>query len=252
MKIYPIILLLVCGVSNNAFCNGGHCGGHGGGHSGGHCGGHSGGYSGHYGGHVHTCYHYHSGGGTGYRNTYWQSDVIPLKGIVETNASVGGGTALQMDPAVTAGSPVYAGSLKYFIGNRVSLDVSIGAQLIAGRDTCHCISSPATATPSSVFDFRTHALTAGIGMTYCYGSHGPWQLYCGAALGLSVLTERDHYLDNTDTSVSNLKFTGQVTLFGLRYGHALGAYAEVGYGYKGLLCAGLSYQAGWRRARRYL
>lgn len=61
------------------------------------------------------------------------------------------------------------------------------------------------------------------------------KLYAITALGVHVIRVKDHVQTKTYAWP-----TCQITPFGIRYGRKLGAFAEIGYGYKGIVNFGLS------------
>jgi hypothetical protein len=69
------------------------------------------------------------------------------------------------------------------------------------------------------------------------------QLYTMLGLGVTLNTEKGSYNSTGDTDTetsSNLAF--QVTPIGMRIGRKLGGFAELGFGYKGIMNFGLSYR----------
>jgi hypothetical protein len=63
------------------------------------------------------------------------------------------------------------------------------------------------------------------------------QLYSGIGLGASYIHS---YEVHGSDSKSTLSWSGQINLLGIRVGHNFGAFAELGFGWNGLLAAGLS------------
>jgi hypothetical protein len=172
----------------------------------------------------------------------------PMKGQQEVTGNIGVASDLQVtDESVKTAGPVYFGSYKYFVTNKLALSISVGTQALSGRDTCNCAAFP-PGSSLALYNFNANALTITTGLTWVYYSKGLLEAYGGAEAGVSILKENDRYSDNTVSSVNAYKFNTQVTLAGLRYGRALGAVVELGFGYRGLLSAGLSYQAGWKKA----
>lgn len=89
---------------------------------------------------------------------------------------------------------------------------------------------------------RYSYLTLGLGTDYHYVSGSWFQMYSG--LGIAYSFENARYdgsnNDIQDTKHSYINF--HLNALGFRFGKAFAVFAEVGFGYKGLLHAGLSYQ----------
>lgn len=69
------------------------------------------------------------------------------------------------------------------------------------------------------------------------------QMYTGAGLGISLNKERGEIIDTGETdSVLSNHVAFQLNAVGLRLGKSFGGFLELGFGYKGMLNFGLSYQ----------
>ena len=86
--------------------------------------------------------------------------------------------------------------------------------------------------------------TAAVEADYYYMSDTFIRMYSGLGLGYSFNNQKFRSSDpdykNQDDNLSHFNF--HVNAFGIRVGNALGVFAEVGFGYKGIVNAGLSYQ----------
>lgn len=84
--------------------------------------------------------------------------------------------------------------------------------------------------------------TAGIGSDYHYVSNEVLQVYSGASIAYTFSNEK--YSKTTyDFKNNNQNFLNfQLNAIGLRVGKKLAASLELGFGYKGILNAGISYQ----------
>ena len=69
----------------------------------------------------------------------------------------------------------------------------------------------------------------------CYNPRNIVQLYSGLSAGVSVFTQSD-----SSQSDSKTIFAFQVNVIGLRVGHKFGGFFELGFGYDGIINAGLS------------
>ena len=85
--------------------------------------------------------------------------------------------------------------------------------------------------------------TISLDLDYHYISKEKFQMYSG--FGLAYTFESAKYKGEVISSVGNGKdkyFNFQINALGFRYGKNFGVFAELGYGYKGILNLGLSYQ----------
>tara|TARA_B110000967_G_C18694426_1_gene464690 strand:+ start:139 stop:762 length:624 start_codon:yes stop_codon:yes gene_type:complete len=89
----------------------------------------------------------------------------------------------------------------------------------------------------------------GVETNYRYISNPIFQMYSGLgagyAFGKSSFTLEDTNLEFKDKNKTDYKinyFTFHVTALGFRVGKKLEAFAEIGFGYKGILNGGISYQ----------
>ncbi|MDA9057135.1 hypothetical protein N9K49_04750 [Flavobacteriaceae bacterium] len=89
----------------------------------------------------------------------------------------------------------------------------------------------------------------GVETDYRYISNKSFQMYSGLgagyAFGKSSFTLEDPNLEFKDKNKTDDKinyFTFHVTALGFRVGKKLAAFAEIGFGYKGILNGGISYQ----------
>ncbi len=69
----------------------------------------------------------------------------------------------------------------------------------------------------------------------CYNPSNIVQLYSGLSAGISVFTQSD-----SSQSGSKTIFAFQVNAIGLRVGHKFGGFFELGFGFDGIINAGLS------------
>lgn len=92
---------------------------------------------------------------------------------------------------------------------------------------------------------RDNTLTFGVKCDYNYLSKPTVRLYSGIALAFSLMMQQFTSNDPATTGVTNANngaFNFQVTGIGVRYGKQIAGFAELGFGYKGILSAGLSFQ----------
>lgn len=135
--------------------------------------------------------------------------------------------------------PNYFLTYRYYLGGRFSLGLTAGKQKFSGvyEDDDGKILHRFT------FDYTTVA--AECFLNYLNRHH--FRFYSFLGLGCSVHTEKyDHFAPNTvDSSRFNRTRTGfnfQYVPLGLSFGGRLAAFVELGFGYKGLVNAGLSFR----------
>lgn len=207
-----------------------------------HFSGHSSGF--HY--HPSHCYRYHFGG----RASAGQREVDPMKKVSEIAGSVGELSNIQStDQTLTSATPIYSATYKYFLTDRFAVGVSASSQALAGKDTCHCITP--MGTTSSIYNYKANNLVFAANITWIYSNHNAIETYGELSGGMSILRERDSYQGEALSSATFNKPTVQVTPFGIRMGRDFGGFLEIGYGYKGIVCGGLSYQMGREKAPKH-
>lgn len=112
-----------------------------------------------------------------------------------------------------------------------------------------------------LFERQTHSLTSSYPPFLSYhkyvdryytillSSNYSWvikksmQLYSGLSAGINI-HDRNEVIDEFIyyADLTKIHFAYQATPIGFRLGRTFGVYAEVGYGYKGILCGGFSYR----------
>ena len=99
-------------------------------------------------------------------------------------------------------------------------------------------------TNKSIYKSKVTSYSFLIGASWIYFREGMWEASCGASLGIVKKDEKLNY--NQDSSVikeneNKIAFGYNLTATRIRYGGGvLGAYLEVGFGYKGLVNAGIN------------
>jgi hypothetical protein len=76
---------------------------------------------------------------------------------------------------------------------------------------------------------------------YKYINSDKFKLYSLLGVGATVL-DQSFKMDATKKSLSKTFFNYQVTPVGVKFGDSSGAFAELGFGYKGIICAGIFYR----------
>ena len=87
-------------------------------------------------------------------------------------------------------------------------------------------------------------MTFAVEPTYNYVYKPTFQLYGSLGLGVTIVSfENATFDDGTDADVSRLPYVNvHFTPIGARFGKEFGGFVELGYGYKGILNAGISYR----------
>lgn len=90
-----------------------------------------------------------------------------------------------------------------------------------------------------VGDFRERNYVGAVEIDYRWLSRGTLELFSGAGFGVKV--RRGSYADGDVTEAFTKALpTFHLKVLGLRAGRKVGFFAEAGYGYKGVLAAGLT------------
>ena len=93
---------------------------------------------------------------------------------------------------------------------------------------------------SDVGTYRERNYVAAVELDYHWVMHEGFQLYSGAGFGIRY--RRGTY-ETTETEVANKVMpTFHLNVLGLRVGKTVGFFAELGFGYKGTLLAGINAQ----------
>ena len=242
MKKYVLFLISALLISLGSFATPGH-GCHGS-HSS-HGGGHSFGF-GHSSSHYHSSYHYHShhysrdrsNNYNSYnynRNTRNGAPRYSLSQVHEFNVGLGSLTymdGVDSNKCYCATKPAFNFSYKYFLSRTIGIGIGGSIQSLGGNNIV-------TGSEPS-YNFTAMNTTVAADMTIIYLSQKYVQLYGSVAVGVSHYTETDVYANNTSQTIEKNVAAVQVSPLGLRVGGALGLFAELGYGYRGIISGGLS------------
>ncbi len=86
-------------------------------------------------------------------------------------------------------------------------------------------------------------ITGAFELQYRYVNNGSFQMYSGAGIGLTMgkelFTARAEGLTSDNRTMILPGY--QINLAGVRFGKRLAVYLELGYGYKGIMNAGIAY-----------
>ncbi len=87
--------------------------------------------------------------------------------------------------------------------------------------------------------FKNNYHTLAAEFDYRYISTEKFKLYSTAGVGATFFTQK-YEPSSGDSDQSNLvNVDFQISPIGIKYGNSFGVFAEVGFGYKGIVCAGL-------------
>ena len=128
---------------------------------------------------------------------------------------------------------------KYYVSNNFTLGVGIGYENISTDGSYFAVTPEFTYTYLDTKNDRIRL-----------------KLYGGASVGIASYNDNNYnanpYYNTTPYAThydnSGLQFTGNATLLGMRIGRKLGFFAELGFGYKGLINGGLSYRFRTRKS----
>jgi len=228
-----VIIASLCPVISFASGHGGHGGGHCGGHGGGH--GHGGHGGVHYGGHGHGG-HFHTHVRAHYQ---YPNDELryPMSGIHEIAMGTGAIPGRQVyDELIGLATPANYVTYRYAVSEHNSIGISAGTYTFWGRDTCNCNGA------LTWYNYKQTIIAVAADWRYTWYSGRNAQAYSGLSIGASHSLENDTYTDGTKDTWEGFNLSGQVTPIGVRVGHTLAWYLELGVGYKGVVSGGLSYE----------
>lgn len=100
-------------------------------------------------------------------------------------------------------------------------------------------------TNKDVYTNHMRSYTGMFGINWTYFRQGIWEASCGCSLGLVGKDERQTIIDpankkNIPQEKDSFNLAYNLTATKIRVGGTLGGFLEVGFGYKGLVNAGLS------------
>lgn len=121
------------------------------------------------------------------------------------------------------------GSYKYFVSEKIAVGATVGYNSRA---------KPFNYENWNRRNDGVKVLTfAGEGSFY-YLKRRDFGLYALAGMGYFVVTSANYNNNNSD--YNNFGLTLQLTPLGVRFGRKVGGFAEIGYGYKGLVNMGVN------------
>lgn len=118
------------------------------------------------------------------------------------------------------------------LGSRLSAGVSVGYEQYKGDYY-------GWAGGNKLGSFVKQSVVVAGELRCGYVSHGKYHLYGLAGAGFAAVSLRENTAFTTDHTKTSRHFTYHVAPLGLAYGHKLRPFAELGYGYKGIVNAGL-------------
>ncbi len=126
------------------------------------------------------------------------------------------------------------GTYRYRISRRISAGLTAGATLLNTEE-------PVFGYSGTTGDYRYISALLAVEGQFHYIDRPEWSFYGIAGAGLGSTFERNS--GTTAGPVEKTRYplvTIQVTPIGVRYGKTAGIFAELGYGYRGILNAGIS------------
>jgi len=141
-------------------------------------------------------------------------------------------------------------SVRYFAFNRLAVGVAVGVSGEDGRYNDPFVPHVLTST------YSYNSRTVAVEVYYVYYFRKRLEVYTFLGAGPSISgTQTTEYTGAQSSGVTSFSgaeaLKAQYTPIGIRLGGRFGLYAEVGYGYKGMLNVGLSYKPGpscwWRK-----
>jgi hypothetical protein len=155
-------------------------------------------------------------------------------------------------------SGTISATFQYFVSKRFSIGISAGYEDIKGTWLQHVYDGSRTGTdvPIGYFKRALFTIAPEITITYRTALNGQFRMYGAAGVGCSYSNEVDaysqsyyngHYINGVNTLGTAVEFNNnrlhanvQITGLGMRYGGKLCGHMEIGFGYKGIVSAGLT------------
>ena len=122
---------------------------------------------------------------------------------------------------------------KYSVADRFAL----GPVLTFDRST-----SDAILGSVSSGKFTSNYFTLAVEGDYKYVNSDKFKLYSLVGVGATMLNQTYKPDAGDNKSQSKTFFNGQITPIGIKFGSSAGIFAELGFGYKGIICAGVFFR----------
>lgn len=186
-------------------------------------------------------------------NALSKTEKVHLKGQQEIDISYGLASASKLERTFDLSSnygfpylqigPIF-GTYRYYTTDFTNIGITIGDEYFKG--------SYLGPDYGSVGTYKENALTIAAEIQLVYLTTKTVHLYSGIGIGYVTEMYRIKYYsgfyvanappdEHYPQSQNENSVTFQLTAFGIRVGHRVGAFAELGFGYKGLINGGLSY-----------
>jgi len=121
--------------------------------------------------------------------------------------------------------------------------VGIGVHFAFDKNSVKAIHTE-NPTTSSDNEWRVHNryfYTMALDFNWNYVNKPAYQLYGNIGLGASIVQFSDNKTTNPDEHLKQFPFLNMhLSPLGIRFGETIGCFAEIGWGYKGFLNAGIS------------
>lgn len=127
----------------------------------------------------------------------------------------------------------YSFSYKYYVKNKFAAGLTIVSDWVAG-DLVDDDDEP-------IGSLKRHYLTIAPEIKLVYVNDMSFRLYGVAGIGYTFGTERAEDTQGVEDEpfhINHLNF--HITPIGIRFGRTVGVFAEIGFGYKGVIAAGVS------------
>ncbi len=121
---------------------------------------------------------------------------------------------------------------RFFPAPKVTIGITGGFERVKGK-----------IQTNSMLDgyYYNDYVSGALEIDYRYIKKPRFQLYSGAGIGIMFNEETNEMPDNYEFN-ENFNLAYQVNLIGIRYGGIFGVFLEAGFGYKGIIKAGMSVQ----------
>jgi len=126
-------------------------------------------------------------------------------------------------------------SVKYFVSKRLALGLNVSYQTESGKFVDYYYTSP-----YNYYFYDVSWLTISPEFLYLYVNQKNFACYTYIGIGYVVTKEKDTDGRGFASNKPNVGVNGQICPIGFRFGEKVAFFAELGFGYKGVVNAGLS------------
>ncbi len=127
----------------------------------------------------------------------------------------------------------YSFSYKYYVKNKFAAGLTIVSDWVAG--------DLVNGDDELIGSMKRHYFTIAPEIKLVYVNDMAFRLYSVAGIGYTFGTEYSEDTEGVEDEPFHINhFNFHITPLGIRFGRTIGVFAEIGFGYKGVIAAGVS------------